>query len=653
MTPRSVAAAARVLWRTFGARGVARRASFEARSVAGRFRREPDAVPPAVGALAVPPGWPFRVDGERVRAATDRSAALCRAGRVLSGVHQAYRHEWRPLPDSARGWRTHPASGKEYDPAVPWFRVPHFDARAGDIKDVWEPARFAWAYDLSRGWLITRDDRYAGEFWRRFETFLDGCAPFHGVQWACGQETAIRAIALLWAEGALHDAASSSPARLASLRRALAWSGERIENAIGYALSQRNNHGISEAAALVAIGARLRGADPRAERWLREGARWLEEQVRDQFELDGWYLQHSFNYARVALDQLVVAQLALNIVGRSLSDEALTRIRAAVALIAACVEPSTGEPPLHGANDGAYVLPLSTRPYRDFIPGLTAAGSVFGAGLPARLTPDEETLAWLGALRPQLDAARDGWSVRSGPSGWVMIDTGGARLFARAGAYRSRPGHIDPLHVDVWIDGRLVATDAGTYRYAADPPWNNGLAAAEAHNTVSLPGRPAARRGPRFLWLGWPEARVLETSHNRETVRVTLENRSWAREGIRHLRHCEVGPSGVSVLDEISAPPELEVPVALCWLIDGPPDEVAVAASVPVTRTDRAGDPGSVQGWISEHYAAKRPATSVRVEGRLRGGMMRIATGFGDRRATDWLAALTLGETDAVVTCSI
>jgi dipeptidase E len=34
--------------------------------------------------------------------------------------------------------------------------------------------------------------------------------------------------------------------------------------------------------------------------------------------------------------------------------------------------------PLHGASDGAYVLPLSTRPYRDFVPALTAAAATFG-----------------------------------------------------------------------------------------------------------------------------------------------------------------------------------------------------------------------------------------------------------------------------------
>src|SRR5690606_12750686 len=108
----------------------------------------------------------------------------------------------------------------------------------------------------------------AAEWWNSFETFVEACPPFGGVQWACGQETAIRAIALLWAEGAFIGAPSTSLERLRVLRTVLAWSGERIADAIGYALSQRNNHGISEAAGLIAIGARLRGADARADRWI-------------------------------------------------------------------------------------------------------------------------------------------------------------------------------------------------------------------------------------------------------------------------------------------------------------------------------------------------------------------------------------------------
>jgi hypothetical protein len=646
-----LAGSAGVLARTFGARGVARRASFELRRRGGRFRAAPGEVTGVVLDAPLPERWPFVPDAERVRAASPHATALRRAERVAAGEHEAYRWLWRPLPLRPADWNVHPASGFAYDAAAPWWRIAHFHAAAGDIKDAWEPGRFAWSYDLARGWLLTGDDRFAAAFWSRLESFVAGCPPFRGVQWACGQETAIRAIALLWTEGALLDAPSTTPARLGLLRRVLAWSAERIDDAIDYALSQRNNHGLSEAAGLVAIGARLRGADKRAVRWLRRGAALLDEQAPDQIAPDGWYIQHSFTYARVALDQLVVAQRALAGIGESLAPATVERARALVGMLGAVTDPVTGDPPLHGANDGAFVLPLSTRGYRDFVPALTAGAATFGAELPAGMSPDAETLAWLGAREPRVAPERP--AVARGESGWVVAESEGARLFARAGRYGSRPGHIDPLHVDIWIRGVAVATDAGTYRYAAPAPWANGLAAMEVHNTLTLPARPAARRGPRFLWLSWPEARVVHAEAlDGGRIRVVLENRSWLSEGILHRRTCELSGAGATVLDVITAPRELELPVVLHWLLDGSSDEIAVAATAPIARSEARGEEGDVRGWISERYAQRRAATSVRIESRVAGGVLRIVTGFGDRRAPELLQLILRGEAGETATCS-
>ncbi|MBC7789372.1 MAG: heparinase II/III family protein [Anaerolineae bacterium] len=544
-------------------------------------------------------------------------------------------------------------SGIEYDAHSPWFRIAHFDARAGDIKDVWEPARFAWSYDLVRGYLFTGDDRYAECFWQGFETFLDGCPPFHGVQWSCGQETAIRVTAWLWAEAALLGTPASSPARLARLRNALAWSGERIADAIGYAISQRNNHGISEATGLVVIGARFRGAHPRADRWLRSGKRWLEMLVRDQFASDGWYIQHSFNYLRVALDQLVLAQRSLNAHGESLSQTAIERLHSAIQLLCRVTNPLTGAPPLHGANDGAYVLPLSTRPYRNFLPSLTAAAATFGVPMPNELSLDGETLAWLDCESPERRADRQLPDLQVGSSGWFNAVTPGTRVFGRAGEYRSRPGHIDPLHLDISVAGRQVATDAGTFRYAAPPPWANGLADIGVHNTLTISGRPPARRGPRFLWLTWPSARIVEATVIRdELIRVVMVNASWSGDGILHRRTCEIHRVGVTVIDEVSGPVDESISVSLQWLIDGSATELIIGASAPVTTVETRGEEHSVDGWISEGYGDKRRGTSVRVSGNLEGGRLRIVTVFGEQRTADRLQAMLDDSSIQAAACS-
>ena len=281
-------------------------------------------------------------------------------------------------------------------------------------------------------------------------------------------------LSCLWGERAFEHAAAATDARRARLRDLLAWSGERVANAIEYAISQRNNHGISEATGLIALGHRLADRHPDAAQWLRDGARWIEYLVMDQFAEDGWYIQHSLNYLRMALDQLVVAERVLvSARGHGLSAQGRARIQAAIALLAELHDADTGDVPNHGANDGSLVMPVTTRPYRDFRPAITAAAATFGASLPESFCASTEALAWLGVGSIQRHADPPPTRVVVGSSGWASVRNGGSRVFARAGSYESNPSHIDPAHIDIWIDNEARAVDAGTYRYTAPAPWRN------------------------------------------------------------------------------------------------------------------------------------------------------------------------------------
>ena len=627
--------AADALWKTFGADGIRRRASFELRKRFSRLRADAPAVPPSVREHPPAERWPFRVNARRLARDAAQGEAISRADRVLSGEYQAYRTTWRRRPATPDEWNLDLEARHRYD-LDPWFRVPH-SGIGTDIKDAWEPGRFAWAYDLARGWMVTKNARYAEAFWTAFESFRAGCPPYRGVQWACGQETAIRAIALLWCESALADAPPSTPARQASLREMLYSSGERIFDAIDYALSQRNNHGISECTGLMAIGARFQRIDARADAWWRTGRDALEQQVLDQFGTDGWYSQHSFTYLRVALDQLVTAAGLLRARGNELSTPATERIRAAVRLLGAVMDRETGDVPNHGANDGAFVLPLTTREFRDFRPSLTAAAATFHVPLPAGVDADGETLAWLD-LDPPPSAERARPRVVIGESGWLDVRAGESRVFARAGAYRSRPSHIDALHLDVWIGGQAVAADAGTYRYTG--AWSRALAEERAHNTIAIEGFPMAERGPRFLWLRWPRAAISSYRNDGEVVTVELLNESWRRVGIEHRRTCLVTTDAVTVLDELSLAAGDPACASIHWLIDGPPDGVVVVASVPVDAELHQGDEGSPYGWIADSYAVRRPATSLRVTTRNPSTRVRFVSGFGAARSEDYLQSI-------------
>lgn len=593
--------AALTLYRTFGGRGASLRAAHEARRFSGRFRAMPrhPSVDRREGTNSA--SIIFAVDSQRLADATNDIVAIDRAERVVAGYHQAYRWDWRTLPDRPDEWLVHPLTDGRVSADDPWWRTSHLDPSAGDIKELWEPARFGWAYDLVRGYLLTGDDRFAQMFYRRLANWSESSPSFYGPHWSCGQETTIRAVAILYAEANLASAPSTSPEHKALLRAILSASGERVRDAIGYAISQRNNHAISEAAGLVILGAHFRGEHPEADEWVRTGHRLLERLVLEQFATDGWYIQHSFNYLRLALHQLVLAERALRLLGRSLSSGAVARIRAASDLILATIEPATGIVPNHGANDGALVHPVTLAKYRDYRPVLTAVCAMWRIPLPADVVPDQEVLAWLGLDRPPVgEPLKDG--VQTGPSGWAAIRSGSTSVFLRAGSYSSRPGHLDPLHLDVRIGGREVVVDPGTFAYNASPPWRNGLAGAAVHNGPVVDGREPGIRGPRFLWYLWPESRVVSTTAVESGYEVVAEVPDV------NQRRVSVQDGVVVVEDRVFKADAREAIV--CWLLhpDAQPEQVTVPGSELVEAKE-----GDVTGWFSPAYGVRIPSRSIRV----------------------------------------
>ena len=380
----------------------------------------------------------------------------------------------------------------------------------------------------------------------------------------------------------------------------LAASGERIADAIGYALSQRNNHAIFKAIGLVLLGVRFAGSHPDAPDWLERGHRLLELLVGEQFARDGWYAQHSFTYQRLALDQLVLAEKGLRAVGRRLSTPAVERIKASADLLGAVIEGDSGIVPNHGANDGSFVLPITMAEYRDFRPVLSAVGATWGHPLPFGIRPDREVLAWLGLPEPER-ADEPSYGVWSGASGWAAARVGDVSVFLRAGHYKSRPGHLDSLHLDVCISGREIVVDPGTYSYNEPEPWRNGLVTAGVHNGPRTADTNPGLKGPRFLWYLWPEAEIRSTSWDGKRVVIVAEIPGQVR------RTVQVESKVVRVRDEILG--DRASTLTVLWTLhpDAGPDSV----TAPQPGRPIAAEGNGVRGWFSPHYGRRRPTTAI------------------------------------------
>ncbi|MDW8226230.1 MAG: alginate lyase family protein, partial [Anaerolineales bacterium] len=342
-----------------------------------------------------------------------------------------------------------------------------------------------------------------------------------------GQEVALRLMALAWSGQIFASARASTAERQAQLAQMLAIHAARIPPTLLYARAQHNNHLLTEAAALFTAGVLL-PKHPSAARWRLQGWRWLNDGLQTQIDSYGEYAQHSTNYHRLMLQVVLWVHTLVEATHGMWPALTLEAVRRAVHWLLSLLDPVSGSVPNLGANDGAYIFPLTVCPFSDFRPVAHAAARAFlEYEFPAGLW-DEMSL-WFGAQArgpKRIELTRYPGDHLYGQTSWAYL---------RTGQFSSRPSHADQLHLDLWQNGVNVTLDAGTYSYNAPPPWTNALTAAAYHNTVTVNGKDQMTRAGRFLYLDWVQAyrRILIPTLPSELQRLSGRYRG---RGYRHLR---------------------------------------------------------------------------------------------------------------------
>ncbi len=474
-----------------------------------------DHVPTFLFPSARPPAAVRALPGGERRPKLDERLALLEQGRCV--------YFYDVVPDEPVAWNRNPLTGGVATMDRPWYELSDFDPQQGDIRTLWEPARFAWAFDLARAAARGYDLAPLRRLFERWlDSWMDACPPFLGVHFKCGQEAAVRMIGVSFAARALYPP-GAMPTELAVRLLKLAWAtGYRIAHHIDYAISQKNNHAISEACGLLLVG-QLFPELRDAARWWRRGREVLERELLRQIYDDGSYVQHSLNYQRVALHGAVLAMRLAEIAGRPLPGSVYERVGRSGEFLRQLADAATGRLPHYGNDDGAYVLPLTECHRLDVRPLVQSLYYLQHRRRALTAGPWDEALLWLfgdeAALTPvdpppgvrsQAFEAGGYYTLR-GPESWAMI---------RCHRYRDRPAQRDNLHVDLWWHGCNVLCDAGTYQYFV--PDNPALAeyfrSPAAHNVVQPADTEPITHLSRFTWFPWPDARKLKFEPRQTTA---------------------------------------------------------------------------------------------------------------------------------------
>lgn len=557
---------------------------------------------------------------------------------ILAGELKFFEHRWEKT-GFPPNWFRNPITGALADRTCHWSKLGDFGY--GDIKVIWEPNRFAFAFTLVRAFARTNDDRYAEAFWGAVEDWQQQNQPNCGVNWKCGQEAALRVMAFIFALNAFIESKVTTPDRVELMASLLHSHGMRIESNISYALSQYNNHGISEAVGLWTLGLVFPEFKD-SQRWREKGRRLLIKQTKDLIYCDGSFSQHSINYHRVMLHDLLWAIRLGEINNESLPKAIIDKTIVAGKWLEKMIVGTNGEAPNYGSNDGALLFPLTSCDCQDFRPVVQAIARLDpNNDLPFSSGPwDEESLWFYGmsCLKKDQSEKKENREFSAEQGGYFKFINNDSSLFVRCPkTFRHRPGQADLLHVDLWWKGENVALDPGTYSYNQAPPWDNGLTRTSVHNTVTVDGMDQSDRYGRFLMLPWPKGRVNRQMHSDDRNVYYWEAE---HDGYQRLKVSAIHRRGIirlpndcwAVVDTVIS--KKNYPWEVHWLFPDVPYQIQEISgkikrmklemqngtysacylslnpklNLDVARADKK----SVRGWRSRYYSAKEPANSFK-----------------------------------------
>jgi len=513
------------------------------------------------------------------------------------------------------------------------------DTNNGDIKFIWEPNRFAFVYTLVRAYAATHNEKYPEAFWTLIEDWAQHNPPNTGSNWMDGQEIALRLMAWTFGYNAFINSPSSTPERKAQFTLYVAAQAERIYKNIGYAISTSSNHTISEAAGLWLVGLLFPELKD-SEKYLSLGRKLLEGEAASQIFPDGGYSMYSLNYHRFIL-QIYLYVMRLGELNKTpFSKNIYASISASINFLYELIDPSTGQMPVYGSNDGALVLPLNNCDFTDYRPVLqlgahmTQGVTLFDAG-----DWDEDVFWFFGGKLFYEDAKLQKDNIGFPDAGVYVLHGSNSKAIIRCTDFTARPSHADQLHLDLWIHGHNIAVDAGTYLYSGEGIWRNGLAHTSAHNTITVDSKDQMTMVSRFTWANWSKSKVLKhnkdvwqgehdgykpVSHKRTVM--ALEDDRWlvidhliANEPHQYKLHWLLNDSGVQKLASANSlllqPTKTDsTPLWAHELSDS-----RILIQMGMTEGDgnfslvRA-DPNSTRGWRSRYYGHKEPAISVMLE---------------------------------------
>jgi hypothetical protein len=458
-----------------------------------------------VGALG--PGSRFPVLASASEAPAEvREAVRVEAAEILAGRWTAFSRLKLQVDDPPR-WHKDYLAGREVPTLAPAFGLNHRALPEGaDVKLIWELSRWYALVRLAQASWVLGDAGAAGKCLDWLEDWVARNPPCRGWNWTSALEVGMRLIQFTWIDALLEPRARVVPefeSRLAAVRRAVlpahVWFAWRYRS-FG---SSANNHLLGEIAGLALAILRW----PALSQWavpIDEIQSCWESETLAQFAPDGGNREQALNYQLFSFEFCWQVRQALRAADRRVPVAVEERLSAAARFF---WEVQVRKDPWdYGDSDSAFVTPVCRHDasvvteWWHWMSGNPAGDSIrYWMGAPPEFAPPPgrgEAPGGVQSLNGWRVYRDSGIALRSSDDWWLRWDLSPLGYLKTAAH-----GHLDSLHLTIWLKGVALVVDPGTGAYYADRSLRTWLASRAAHNgpvPVGVPEHPR-RLGP-FLW---------------------------------------------------------------------------------------------------------------------------------------------------------
>ena len=373
-----------------------------------------------------------------------------------------------------------------------------------DIKICWDLSRWSWAIILARAYKVTKKNKYINSYNSWIKSWINKNPLNSGPNWICGQECSIRLLQAIISWQIL-DYPLKLPNITKERKKFIEAHLERIFLTRVYAEAQQNNHWISESAVLFIGGGLINN-----KKYLKYGREGIEKSIRSLIMEDGTFSQYSINYHRVLLDtinQVEIWRRKLNLC--EFSQRFYFKCQKAIKWFSYFVDEKSGDAPNLGGNDGSYCYQFNDFNYRDYRPSLYFASKLFNLKFEILENYINNEFEWFQipktVSKEKELVKKDTFFYRNFKVGgfFIIKNINGTWGMLRLPKYKFRPSNSDPLHFDLWDNGKNIIIDGGTYSYNVDKKYINYFQGIRSHNSIEFDDSEPMPRISRFLFANW------------------------------------------------------------------------------------------------------------------------------------------------------